>query len=286
MRKLLLFLPLLLTAHAPAQQQPDWITPLAPFAIADNLYYVGSRDLAAYLVTTPQGDILIDSNLESSPPLIRQSVEQLGFHWADIKILLIVHAHYDHAAGSAEIINETHAKFMVMDGDVEAIESGGAKEFGLPNLTYPPAHVDRILHDGNTVQLGGVTLVAHKTPGHTRGCTTWTMRTTQHGVPRNVVIVGGWSVLDNFRLVDAPGRTASYPNIAADFQRTFDVLKALPCDIFLGAHGIYFDMLPKLARANPADPEAVWVDPAGYRKAVAEHEQAFHDILRRQQAGN
>jgi len=290
MRKLLLCLTLLFAATAPAQVNPDWTTSVHPFRIADNLYYVGSRDLASYLISTPQGLILIDSNLTSSPPLIRSSVEQLGFHWADVKILLIGHAHSDHAGGSAQILRETHAKYMVMDGDVPVVESGGLKDPLYLKAEYPAAHVDRVLHDGDTVSLGapgsgGVVITAHKTPGHTPGCTTWTLLTTQHGQPRNVVIVGSWSVTTH-RLVDKPGHPATYPGIAADFQHTFDVLKSLPCDIFLGAHGIYFDMLAKLARASDGAGEAVWVDPEGYQKAVAEHEQEFLTELHRQQVGN
>lgn len=291
MRRLALVLSLLFgfSFSLRADKHPEWTTPLTPFRIADNLYYVGSRDLASYLVTTPQGDILINSNLETSPPQIRHSVEQLGFHWGDIKILLISHAHWDHDAGSAQILRETHAKYMVMDGDVPVVESGGAKDFayGGPKPQYPPAHVDRILHDGDTVTLGGVTLTAHKTAGHTRGCTTWTMRVHVPGEPasqlRNVVIVGSWNVNPGFRLVAAHGRPASYPGIAQDYAHTFAVLKALPCDIFLGAHGQYFGMLAKLARM-PQQGDAVWIDPAGYRAAVAEHEAAFEAELNKQRA--
>jgi len=284
MRKVFFSLALVFATRAPAQVDPAWTTPIAPFQIADNLYYVGSQDLASYLVVTPQGDILINSNLTSSPPLIRSSVEQLGFKWRDIRILLISHAHSDHDAGSAQILRETGAKYMVMDGDVAVVESGGAKDFAFPNGRYPAAHVDRVLHDGDEVRLGGVVMVAHKTAGHTRGCTTWTMKTTQHGQPRDVVIVGSWNVLDDFRLVDRPGHPASYPGIASDFAHTFAVLKALPCDIFLGAHGEYFDMLAKLARAKAGAGESVWVDPEGYRAAVAEREQAFRAVLAKQGA--
>src|SRR5271163_1688187 len=225
-----------------AQVNPEWTTPIAPFRIADNLYYVGSKDLASYLVVTPKGDILINSSLESSPPLIRKSVEQLGFHFSDIKILLISHAHADHDAGSAEVKRLTGAKYMVMDGDVPVVESGGAKDFQYPKDTYPPVKVDRVLHDGDEVRLGGAVLVAHKTPGHTRGCTTWTMQAAADGHTRDVVIVGSWNVNPGYRLVDRPGKPASYPGIAADFARTFVILKGLPCDVFLGAHGAYFDM--------------------------------------------
>jgi len=284
MRKLLFSLALLFAARGMAQVNPAWTTPIAPFQIADNLYYVGSQDLASYLIVTPQGDILINSDLTSSPPLIRKSVEQLGFKWRDIRILLISHAHSDHDAGSAQILRETGAKYMVMDGDVAVVESGGAKDFAYPGSRYPAARVDRVLHDGDEVRLGGVVMVAHKTAGHTRGCTTWTMKTTQHGQPRNVVIVGSWNVLDDFRLVNKPGHPASYPGIAADFEHTFAVLKALPCDIFLGAHGEYFDMLAKLERAKAGAGESVWVDPEGYRAAVADREQAFRAVLAKQGA--
>ena len=175
---------LLLPASAYAAPNPEWTTPIAPFRIADNLYYVGSKDLASYLVVTPQGDILINSSLESSPALIKKSVEQLGFHFSDIKILLISHAHCDHDAGSAEIKRLTGAKYMVMDGDVPVVESGGAKDFAYPKDLYPAAKVDRVLHDGDEVRLGDAVLVAHKTPGHTRGCTTWTMRAHDGGATR------------------------------------------------------------------------------------------------------
>jgi metallo-beta-lactamase class B len=276
---------LLVPASAYAAPNPDWTTPIAPFRIGDNLYYVGSRDLASYLVVTPKGDILINSSLESSPPLIRKSVEQLGFHFSDIKILLISHAHSDHDAGSAEVKRLTGAKYMVMDDDVAVVESGGAKDFAYPKDLYPVTKVDRVLHDGDEVRLGDAVLVAHKTPGHTRGCTTWTMRTTIDGKPRNVVIVGSWNVNAGFRLVDQPGKPASYPGIVADYERTFVELKKLPCDVFLGAHGAYFGMLKKLDRMK-ADGESVWIDPDGYKAAVTERELAFKEELKRQQGGS
>ncbi|HTV09260.1 MAG TPA: subclass B3 metallo-beta-lactamase [Candidatus Aquilonibacter sp.] len=291
MRRLVLVLFFVLAVSslaARADDHPEWTTPLTPFRIADNLYYVGSRDLASYLITTPRGDILINSNLTSSPPQIRHSVEQLGFHWSDIKILLISHAHFDHASGSAEILRETHAKYMVMDADVPVVESGGAKDFAYgPKPQYPAAHVDRILHDGSTVTLGNATLTAHKTAGHTRGCTTWTMRVHVPGEPasqlRNVVIVGSWYVNPGYRLVASHGKPASYPGIAADYEHAFVVFSALPCDIFLGAHGMYFDMLAKLARM-PRQGDRVWIDPDGYRRAVAESKAAFAEELHKQQA--
>ena len=278
---------LLISSFAPAQTygsvNPDWTTPIAPFRISDNIYYVGSKDLASYLIVTPAGDILINSSLESSPPLILSSIRQLGIQPHDVKILLISHAHFDHDAGSAAIIRAIGAKYMVMDGDVPVVESGGAKDFAYPGDRYPAVKVDRVLRDGDQVRLGGVVLTAHKTPGHTRGCTTWTMRTMIDGKLRDVVIVGSWNVNPGFRLGDKPGRPASYPGIAQDYEHTFAVLKSLHCDVFLGAHGVYFNMLAKLQRAKAGAGESVWIDPDGYQKAVAEREQAFQAELKRQE---
>lgn len=265
-----------------AQGNADWTTPIKPFRIADGLYYVGSKDLASYLVVTPQGNILINSSLESSPALIKTSIEELGFKYADTKILLISHSHWDHDAGSARVIKETGAKYMVMDSDVPVVESGGATDFAYGDSPYPKAKVDRVLHDGDEVKLGNATLVAHKTAGHTRGCTTWTMKVKQDGKTLDAVIVGSWNVNPGFRLVDKPQQPASYPGIADDYRKTFALLKKLPCDIFLGAHGAYFNMLDKLSKAEKTG-ESVWVDPQGYQASVAEREQAFETELHRQQ---
>jgi metallo-beta-lactamase class B len=292
MRTLLACLVLIASSLAPASTaipytppKPGWTDPIAPFRIADNLYYVGSKDLASYLITTPAGDILINSSHTDSPPLIKSSIEQLGFKITDVKILLISHAHIDHDAGSAQILKWTHAKYMVMDGDVGVVNSGGRTDFAYPTELYPVAPISRILHDGSKVTLGGVTLTAHKPPGHTRGCTTWTYQTTLNGKPENVVIVGSWNVNPGYRIADQPGHKAYYPGIAADYRHTFAVLKSLPCDIFLGAHGNYFNMDAKLARMKAGEGEKVWIDPDGYKAAVAEKEQAFEKELKRQQSG-
>lgn len=258
----------------------DWTAPLEPFPISDTLYYVGSRDLAAYLVVTPEGNILINSNLESSPPQIRGSIERLGFRWNDTKILLNSQAHYDHVAGAAQIIRETGAKQMVMDGDVEVMENGGATDYDPTLPRFPGARVDRILHDNDTVTLGGITLTAHKTAGHSRGCTTWAMQTQAHGRTLNVVIVGGWALNPNvlLLLIASHGKPAAYPDITTDFDRTFATLSALPCDIFLGAHGNYFRLVDKLGRL-PSEGASVWVDPSGYRETVAKAESAYRKNL-------
>lgn len=277
-----------LVAHAETNR--SWTTPIAPFRIADNLYYVGSQDLASYLVVTSKGDILINANLASSPPQIRASVEKLGFRWNDIKILLNGQAHFDHMGGAAEVIRETHAKNMVMDGDVSVVETGARTDFLAPSPNVPgytPVHVDRVLHDGDTVSLGGVTLTAHKTAGHTRGCTTWTMRAhlpdEPAGTMRNIVIVGGVGFWSEFHFVATPGHPVSYPGIAQDFQHTFATLRSLPCDVFLGAHGGYFDLLTKL-KHYPQDGPRVFIDPAGYRNFVADAQETFERTLRKQQA--
>jgi len=266
-----------------AQQASDWTEPFPPFKIAGNLYYVGSKGLANYLITTPQGHILINSDLEANVPMIRESVEKLGFKFADIKILLISHAHWDHDAGSAAIKKATGAQYMVMDADVPVVESGGKTDFfyaNSPSSLYPPTKVDHVLHDGEEVKLGDAVLVAHLTPGHTKGCTTWTMKVQDGGKTYDVVIVGSPNVNEGYRLVEKP----SYPQIASDFEKTFKVLKSLPCDIFLGAHGAYYDLDAKYARLK-AGALTPFIDPEGYKRYVADREQAFRKELARQRAG-
>jgi metallo-beta-lactamase class B len=273
-----------------AEINPSWTTPIAPFRIADNLYYVGSQDLASYLVVTPEGNILINANLASSAAQIRASVEKLGFRWKDTRILLNGQAHYDHIAGAAQVVRETQAKNMVMDGDVSVVESGAKADFLSPSpniLTYPAVHVDRILHDQDTVSLGGVTLTAHKTAGHTRGCTTWTMRShvpgEAAGTTRNIVIVGGVTFWSEYHFAATPSHAVSYPGIVSDFQHTFATLRGLPCDVFLGAHGGYFDMHAKLEHYAKDGPR-VFIDPSGYRDFVAHAQQTFEQELRKEQA--
>jgi metallo-beta-lactamase class B len=274
----------LLLASEVCAQSADWTEPFPPFRIAGNLYYVGSKGLANYLITTPQGNILINSDLEANVPLIQASIEKLGFRFKDTKILLVSHAHFDHVAGSAKIKELTGARYMVMDADVPVVESGGKADFQYGNARgslYEPTKVDRVLHDGDKVSFGGTVLVAHLTPGHTKGCTTWTMKVTQDGKNYDVVIVGSTYVNPGYKLVN----NAAYPQIAEDYERTFRVLKSLPCDIFLGAHGSYFGMEEKYARLKPAatgDANPL-IDPDGYKKFVADTEQEFQAELAKQQ---
>jgi metallo-beta-lactamase class B len=265
----------------PAPVQNDWTEPFPAFRMGGNLYYVGSRGLASYLIATPEGHILINSNLEANVPMIRTSVESLGFKLNDIKILLISHAHYDHCAGSAAIKQLTGAKYMVMDGDVDVVESGGKNDFQYgndPTSLYPAAKVDRVLHDGDHVKLGDATLTARLTPGHTKGCTTWTMRVNDGSKLRDVVIVGSPNVNPGYKLVG----NMVYPGITEDFEKTFRVLKSLPVDYFLGAHGSYFGLEPKYPRFKLG--ETAFFDPAGYKNYVDDRERAFRLELTKQKS--
>ena len=263
-----------------AQDAKSWSEPFPAHHIAGDLYYVGTRGLASYLITTPEGHILINSGLESSVPMIEASITKLGFRFVDVKILLISHSHWDHNAGSALVKQKTGAKYMVMSPDVAVTEDGGKSDFfygKVPGSQYPRTKVDRILHDGGEVKLGGAVLTAHLTPGHTPGCTTWTMKVSEAGKAYDVVIVGSPNVSDGFQLVN----NAAYPRIADDYKQTFRVLKSLPCDIFLGAHGDYYGLEAKFPRLATEGPK-VFVDPDGYRSYVAAKEQAFLEEWKRQ----
>jgi len=240
------------------------------FKIAGNLYWVGTADLAVYLINTPQGNILINTDYKQDLPAVKRSIEQLGFKYSDTKILLISHAHGDHDEATGVVRSETGAKLMVMDADVPDEESTAAGR--------PGAHVDRVLRDGESVELGGSKLVAHLTPGHTKGCTTWTMQVQDGGRTLNAVIVGSPNVNPGYILVG----NKNYPKIADDYVKTFAVLKSLPCDLFLGAHGAYFGLQAKYEKmkAGGANP---FIDPDGYKAYVAERDDAFRKEWARQQ---
>jgi metallo-beta-lactamase class B len=258
-------------ARPPVQQ--DYTEPFPAFRIAGDLYYVGSKGLASYLITTPEGHILINSSLEANVPMIRTSVESLGFKFTDIKILLISHAHFDHCAGSAMVKQLTGAKYLVMDGDVDVVQSGGKSDFQYgndPTAQYPPAQVDRVLHDGDEVKLGKAILKAHLTPGHTKGCTTWTMKVNDGSKLRNVVIIGSPNVNPGYQLVESK----VYPRIFEDYEKTFRVLNSLPVDYFLGAHGSYFDLERKYPLLKAGNSRAL-IDPASYKRYVRQREDAF-----------
>jgi metallo-beta-lactamase class B len=229
------------------------------------------------LLTFTMSDILINPDFEQSVPLIQKSVEQLGFKFSDIKIILISHAHDDHAAGAALAKKLSGGQLMVMDADAAEVANGGAGDFQYGSR-WAPTKVDRVLHDGEQVTLGNLVLTAHLTPGHTKGCTTWTTDVKEGSRSYHVVIVGSPNVNEGYKLVD----NKLYPQIASDYAKTFQVLKILPCDIFLGAHGSYFNMDEKLKHLRPNGPNP-FIDPAGYRAYVNEREEAFRRELAAQQ---
>ena len=269
-------------AAIPAQAADTYLVPFPAHHVIANIYYVGSKGQANYLITTRAGNILVNSGLEGNVPMIKESIAKLGFKYSDTKILLISHAHFDHDAGSAQVVKDTGAKYDVMDADVPTVESGGKKDFQYSNIAedlYPPVKVARVLHDGDTVSLGGTVLTARLTPGHTRGCTTWTMKVRDGGKTLDVAIVGSPSVNPGYVLVG----NKDYPGIVQDYEQTFKVLKALPVDVFLGAHGDYYGLdgkYPKLkdGAVNP------FIDPAGYKAYIANREAAYRKELARQQA--
>ncbi|MGL4552291.1 MAG: subclass B3 metallo-beta-lactamase [Gemmataceae bacterium] len=269
-------LPLL--ALALAQGPAEWHEPFPAHRIVGNVYYVGSRDLATYLITTPAGHILINSGFDRTVPLIQKSVESLGFKMTDVKILLASHAHSDHVAGHARLQKLTGAKVFVMAGDDEVVASGGKGQYHYTADRWDACKVDRVLRDRDAVELGGTTLIARSTPGHTRGCTTWTWKAEEGGKRYDVVVIGSPNVNPGFRLVNIE----EYPEIADDFAKTFEVLRSLPCDVFLGAHGGYYGMVERHAlvgktKTNP------FVNPAGYKEYVALKERAFRKNLASQE---
>ena len=247
--------------------------------VVGNIYYVGSKNLATYLITTPDGHILINSGFEETVPLIKASVESLGFKMKDVKILLASHAHSDHVAGHASLQELTGAKVYVMKGDDSVIAKGGEGQYFYPDDRWNPCKVDKVLKDGDEVKIGGTTLVARLTPGHTPGCTTWVWKVADGDKTYNVVMIGSPNVNPGYRLVD----NKEYPEIADDFAKTFKVLKELPCDIFIGAHGLYYGMAAKYEKIKGAEKNP-FIDPEGYRDYVEFKEKEFRKILADQTA--
>lgn len=249
--------------------------PFPAHKVVGNVYYVGSKDLASYLITTPEGHILINSGFEKTVPVIKGAVEGLGFKMRDIKILLASHAHVDHVAGHALMKEMTGAKVFVMRGDDGVVEKGGEGQYFYTISRWKKCPVDRVLEDGDKVELGGVTLTARRTPGHTRGCTTWTWKVDEGGKSLDVVVVGSPNINPGYRLVE----NAAYPEIADDFETTFAVLKGLPCDVFLGAHGAYYGMMEKYERFKKGAGKNPFIDPEGYREYVVWKEKVYWETL-------
>lgn len=256
----------------------SWNRPVDPARIIGNLYYVGAAEVASYLITTPQGHILLDSGFEDTVPTIQKSIARLGFKLADVRILLNSHAHFDHAGGLARLKQLTGASLQVSEADAVQIENGGKFDFAWGDrFAFPPASVDRKLRDGDTVSLGGVTLTARITPGHTKGWTTWTMKVRQENRNYDVVFACSIGAL-GYRLVDNP----TYPNIVHDYEKTRRTLKALPCDVFLASHGSFFGLLEKLERARKSGKANPFVDPQGYRDYLEQSERSFREKLESQ----
>lgn len=277
---LLCVLWLLYPVLACAQADPtsrSWNQPVEPFRIAGNLYYVGASDITSYLIATPEGHVLLDSGFEETVPLIRESLKKLGFKLEDVKILLNSHAHYDHAGGLATLKELTGAKLVASAGDAPLLARGGKDDpFLGDQFHFKPVQADRIVGDRETVKLGGTTMTARLTPGHTPGCTTWTMQVDDGGRKRDVVFLCSVSVLSAELLRENP----KYPRIASDFAHTFEVLESLPCDIFLAAHGGFFDLKEKSERLRKGE-SAVnpFVDPQGYRTYVERKEGDYRKAL-------
>jgi len=251
--------------------------PFTPFHIIGNIYYVGSAGLACYLITTPAGNILLDTGYPDMAPMIEGNIKTLGFKLADTKILINSHAHIDHGGGMAQIKMDTGGQLVAMAEDVPYFENGGHNDvvFGDRNL-FPPVHVDRVIHDGDAVTLGGVSLTAHLTPGHTPGNTTWTMVTEDKGKPYNVVFLGIVTPSPNTNLA---ALNPNYPNMATDWARTMKVLPTLQCDVFLASNGSFFDLQKKhdALVANP-DPNP-FIDPAGCKAYMDRAEATYQKLL-------
>jgi metallo-beta-lactamase class B len=241
--------------------------PFEPFRVIGNVYYVGASGVSSFLVATPEGHVLIDSGFAETVPLIREGVRKLGFRFGDVKLLLGTHAHVDHAGGHARVKAQTGATLVSSRADAELLARGGRGDFlpvGGEVVEYEPARADRVVVHGETVSLGGTTLTAHLTPGHTRGCTTWTTIVAEGGRRFDVVFLGGTTLLPGVRLVGNP----AYPQIADDFAATFRRLRSLPCDVFLAPHGFQFGLAEKARRLAAGARPNPFIDPDGYRAFV------------------
>jgi len=263
---------LLLGQNQKQKQTTDWNKPFPPHKIIGNLYFVGTDNLGTFLITTPQGHILINSDFESTVPQIRTSVEKLGFKFTDVKILLGSHAHGDHMEGDALLKELSGARVMAMEQDVPALQAmkPGGK-------THP---IDKVLKDGEAVALGGTTMVAHLTGGHTKGCTTWTTRVQDAGKSYDVVIICSVGVNPGYILVG----NKDYPQIADDYMRSFKTLRSLPCDVFLGAHSAFYGLAAKYAKVGKGETNP-FIDPEGYKAYIDTMEKTFLAKLDEQKKG-
>ena len=259
-------------------ERAEWNQPVEPFRIIGNIYYVGVTGVASYLIATPKGHVLLDGGFAESALIIEKNIASLNFRVQDVKYLLNSHAHYDHCGGLATLKRASGAQMVASRADAEVLESGRQKNYSIPDSLFPRVKVDRLIGDGETVQLGGATLTAVLTPGHTKGCTTWTMRAQELGKTYQVVFYCSTSA-PGYPLVDNP----RYPEIVSDYEQSFTRLRQLPCDVFLAPHGSFFHLMEKRAAmskggANP------FVDSSELRAWVDQSEQEFQQELKAQQA--
>lgn len=261
-------------APSPARAQSTaeyraWNQPIKPLHLIGNIYYVGATEVSSFLITAPEGDILLDGGFAETAPQILANIKTLGFDPRDVKILINSHAHFDHAAGLAALKRATGAKLVVSKPDSALIARGGHGDFAWGDqLTFEPVVADHTVHDGETITLGSTTIVAHITPGHTRGCTTWTTTVDDAGVKRDVVFACSFSA-PGYQLVE----NKKYPTIREDFQRSFAIMRSLPCDVLLAPHGSIFHLKEKIARLGTTPNP--FVDPAECKAYVDESEKAF-----------
>jgi metallo-beta-lactamase class B len=279
---LLMFGCVALVSSSLAQGDPDWTRPFPPFRIVGNLYWVGSYDLATYLITTPQGHILINTGVGDTAKQIKASVEQLGFKLADTKILTATHGHFDHVAGMAALKRMTGARLIVSEQDKELLESGGKLDFRFgdtPGARFEPVTVDGTFKDSDTISLGGTVLTAHHHPGHTKGATSFTLNVQESGKTYRVVIANMGSI--------NPGVTVSgmakYPGIAEDYARTFKAQKDMQIDVWLASHASQFKLHEKYKPGDAFNPDR-FVDPQGFRAAVEQLEKTYREQLARERA--
>ena len=237
------FLLVFFVSPAAGQLPEHWSKPVEPYQVIDNIYYVGAIGISAHIIVSSEGLILLDTGTELMLPGLRENIQKLGHNLEDVNIILSSHAHWDHVEGHAAMKELTGARIMAVGEDATAISSG-VDNSALGAQGWTPAEVDRVLKDGDTVTLGDVTMTAHLTPGHTKGCTTWTMTVTENNTEYQVVFIGGTSVNPGVNLIE----NERHPGIADDYARTFKVLKSLKGEVFLGQHPMMYDMLSKMDR--------------------------------------
>ncbi len=270
-------------AHAQADSAwRAWNQPVAPFRIVGNVYYVGASDVTSYLVTGAAGHVLVDGGFAETAPQILANIRTLGFRPEDVKVIVAGHAHNDHVGGLAALKAATGARVWASAADAALLERGGEGDFSGwgPSFHFAPVRVDHVVADGERVSVGDVALAAHLTPGHTKGCTTWTTTAVEGGRSLHVAFLCSLTV-PGYRLVD----NVAYPGIAADYARTFRTAAALPCDVPLLEHGSQFGLAEKSARARTAGVPNPFVAPAECRGIVERARRAFEQELARQRAG-